>query len=64
MSLRDPATQTVALRTVGAVGFDPARVLVGQGLATGGIVDTAGVRALRPGQKSAAHAEGSTQSAV
>jgi RND family efflux transporter MFP subunit len=47
----DPATQTVALRPVEVLRFDPARVLVGQGLETGEIVVTAGVQALRPGQK-------------
>jgi membrane fusion protein, multidrug efflux system len=47
----DPATQTVALRPIEVVRFDPARVLVGQGLETGDIVVTAGVQALRPGQK-------------
>jgi RND family efflux transporter MFP subunit len=47
----DAATQTVSLRPVEVVRFDPARVLVGQGLTTGDIVVTAGVQALRPGQK-------------
>ncbi|RAI59200.1 efflux transporter periplasmic adaptor subunit [Roseicella frigidaeris] len=47
----DPATQTVSLRPIEVVRFDPARVLVGQGLETGETVVTAGVQALRPGQK-------------
>ena len=47
----DPATQTVSLRPIEVLRFDPARVLVGQGLETGDIVVTAGVQALRPGQK-------------
>ena len=47
----DPATQTVALRPVEVLRFDPARVLIAQGLETGEIVVTAGVQALRPGQK-------------
>lgn len=47
----DPQAQTVALRPVEVVRFDPARVLVGGGLEAGEIVVTAGVQALRPGQK-------------
>jgi len=47
----DPAAQTVALRSVEVLRFDPARVLVGSGLEAGDIVVTAGVQALRPGQK-------------
>jgi RND family efflux transporter MFP subunit len=47
----DPAAQTVALRTIEVVRFDPARVLVGGGLTAGEVVVTAGVQALRPGQK-------------
>jgi RND family efflux transporter MFP subunit len=47
----DPAASTVALRTIEVVRFDPARVIVGGGLAPGDIVVTAGVQALRPGQK-------------
>jgi RND family efflux transporter MFP subunit len=46
----DPRTQTVALRTVEVLRFDPARVIIGQGLEAGDIVVTAGVQALRPGQ--------------
>jgi len=47
----DPQAQTVSLRPVEVLRFDPARVLIGQGLATGDLVVTAGVQALRPGQK-------------
>jgi RND family efflux transporter MFP subunit len=47
----DPAAQTVALRVVEVLRFDPARVIIGQGLAAGDIVVTAGVQALRPGQR-------------
>jgi RND family efflux transporter MFP subunit len=47
----DPARQTVSLRTVEVARFDPARVRIAQGLAQGDIVVTAGVQALRPGQK-------------
>jgi RND family efflux transporter MFP subunit len=47
----DPATQTVALRNIEVLRYDPARVIVAQGLAPGDIVVTAGVQALRPGQK-------------
>ncbi|TCZ65012.1 efflux RND transporter periplasmic adaptor subunit [Roseicella aquatilis] len=47
----DPAAQTVALRPVEVLRFDPARVVVGSGLEAGDIVVTAGVQALRPGQK-------------
>lgn len=47
----DPLAQTVALRAVEVLRFDPGHVLVGQGLAQGEVVVTAGVQALRPGQK-------------
>ncbi|MCB4824790.1 efflux RND transporter periplasmic adaptor subunit [Roseicella aerolata] len=47
----DPAAQTVALRPVEVLRFDPARVVVGGGLEAGDIVVTAGVQALRPGQR-------------
>ena len=47
----DPATLTVATRNVEVLRFDPATVTVSQGLDTGDIVVTAGVQALRPGQK-------------
>jgi RND family efflux transporter MFP subunit len=47
----DPGSRAVALRPVEVIRFDPARVLVGQGLESGDIVVTAGVQALRPGQR-------------
>jgi RND family efflux transporter MFP subunit len=47
----DPASQTVSLRNVEVLRFDPARVVIAQGLDAGEIVVTAGVQALRPGQK-------------
>lgn len=47
----DPRAETVALRRVELLRHDPAHVIVGQGLETGEIVVTAGVQALRPGQK-------------
>jgi multidrug efflux pump subunit AcrA (membrane-fusion protein) len=47
----DPRSSAVALRPVEVIRFDPARVLVGQGLENGDIVVTAGVQALRPGQR-------------
>jgi RND family efflux transporter MFP subunit len=46
----DPRSQQVALRPVEVLRFDPARVVIGQGLEAGDIVVTAGVQALRPGQ--------------
>lgn len=47
----DPQTQTVSLRNVDIARHDPASVVVSQGLTTGEMVVTAGVQALRPGQK-------------
>jgi membrane fusion protein, multidrug efflux system len=47
----DPATETVALRNIELVRHDPVSVLVAQGLENGDVVVTAGVQALRPGQK-------------
>jgi RND family efflux transporter MFP subunit len=47
----DPATETVALRPVELGAFDAARALVVQGLEPGDLIVTAGVQALRPGQK-------------
>lgn len=47
----DPQGQTVALRPIEVVSSDLARVIVGKGLQNGDIVVTAGVQALRPGQK-------------
>jgi RND family efflux transporter MFP subunit len=47
----DPRTETVALRSVELVRHDAAQVVVGTGLQPGEIIVTAGVQALRPGQK-------------
>jgi RND family efflux transporter MFP subunit len=47
----DPETATVALRNIEVARHDPASVVVAGGLAPGDIVVTAGVQALRPGQK-------------
>ncbi len=47
----DPNTLTVSTRNVDIFRFDPATVTVSHGLNTGDIVVSAGVQALRPGQK-------------
>ena len=47
----DPSTGTVSIRNVDVLRFDPARVAVSGGLATGEVIVTAGVQALHPGQK-------------
>ena len=47
----DSASQTVSLRNVDVARHDPASVVVSQGIEPGEIVVTAGVQALRPGQK-------------
>jgi membrane fusion protein, multidrug efflux system len=47
----DPAKETVSLRNIEVLRFDPTRVVVAEGLQTGDIVVTAGVQALRPGQR-------------
>ena len=47
----DPQSQTVALRNVDVSRYDPADVVISQGLETGDVVVTAGVQMLRPGQK-------------
>jgi membrane fusion protein, multidrug efflux system len=41
----------VSLRNVDVLRYDPATVIVSQGLETGEIVVTAGVQTLRPGQQ-------------
>jgi multidrug efflux pump subunit AcrA (membrane-fusion protein) len=46
----DPATMLVSLRPIEVERFTPASVVVLNGLATGDVVVTAGVQALRPGQ--------------
>jgi RND family efflux transporter MFP subunit len=47
----DPQSQTVSLRNVDVARYDPASVVVSQGLEAGEVVVTAGVQVLRPGQK-------------
>jgi RND family efflux transporter MFP subunit len=47
----DPATQTVSLRGIEVLRYDPTRVVIASGVGTGDIVVTAGVQALTPGQK-------------
>ena len=47
----DPRSETVALRTVELVRHDAGHVVIGSGIEAGDIVVTAGVQALRPGQK-------------
>ena len=47
----DPVGNTVSLRNVDVLRFDPTKVAVSQGLDIGEIVVTAGVQALHPGQK-------------
>lgn len=47
----DPATMTVAVRPVAVRRYDEDSVVIGDGLADGDIVVTAGVHALRPGQE-------------
>jgi len=47
----DPQSQTVALRDVDVLQYDPATVVISNGLQAGDVVVTAGVQTLRPGQK-------------
>jgi multidrug efflux pump subunit AcrA (membrane-fusion protein) len=47
----DPQSQTVHLRNVDLLRYDPASLVVSQGLEAGEHVVTAGVQTLRPGQK-------------
>ncbi|BCJ90976.1 RND transporter [Terrihabitans soli] len=47
----DPQGSTTALRPIEIAEFDQARILIASGLEAGEIVVTAGVQALRPGQK-------------
>lgn len=49
--LVDPAAQTVSFRAIEIARYDPASAVVAGGLQPGEIVVTAGVQALRPGQK-------------
>jgi RND family efflux transporter MFP subunit len=47
----DTQSQTVSLRNVDVLRYDPASVVLSQGLESGEVVVTAGVQELRPGQK-------------
>lgn len=47
----DPADFTVSLRNVDVARFDPASVVISEGLDIGDVIVTAGVQALHPGQK-------------
>lgn len=47
----DPANLSVSLRNVEVARFDPASVLISDGLDVGDVIVTAGVHALHPGQK-------------
>lgn len=47
----DPESSTVALRFIDVVRFEPASVVVADGVEPGDVVVTAGVQALHPGQK-------------
>jgi RND family efflux transporter MFP subunit len=47
----DPQDKTVSLRNVEILRYDPASVVISQGLEIGEIAVTAGVQALRPGQR-------------
>jgi RND family efflux transporter MFP subunit len=47
----DPKNRTVSLRNVDVLRYDPAAVVISQGLETGEVVVTAGVQTLRPSQK-------------
>ena len=49
--LVDPASHTVSLHPVEVLRYDPASVLISQGLETGALVVSAGVHSLHPGQK-------------
>jgi RND family efflux transporter MFP subunit len=47
----DPKSMTVVLRPIGVARFNPGSVVVSDGVTPGELVVTAGVQALRPGQK-------------
>jgi len=47
----DPQSQTVALREVQVLRYDPSEVVIARGLKAGDVVVTAGAHVLRPGQK-------------
>jgi len=47
----DSRSETVSLRSVEVLRYDPATAVISEGLKTGDVVVTAGVQTLRPGQK-------------
>jgi len=47
----DPASNTVQLRNVEIIRFDPSLIMISQGLRDGEVVVTAGANILHPGQK-------------
>jgi RND family efflux transporter MFP subunit len=47
----DPAAETVSLRAIDVLRFEPSYVVIASGVTPGDIVVTAGVQALHPGQK-------------
>jgi RND family efflux transporter MFP subunit len=47
----DPQNHTVSLRDVEVLRYDPAAIVISQGLETGELVVTAGVQTLHPGRK-------------
>ncbi len=47
----DPHSHSVTLRSVNVLRYDPATVVISQGLETGDLVVTAGAQTLRPGQQ-------------
>jgi RND family efflux transporter MFP subunit len=47
----DRQSQTVSLRNVDVLRYDPSAVVISQGVETGDLVVTAGVQTLRPGQQ-------------
>jgi multidrug efflux pump subunit AcrA (membrane-fusion protein) len=47
----NPQSQTVSLRNVEVARYEPAAVLISNGLQPGEVVVTAGVQSLHPGQK-------------
>ena len=47
----DAQSKTVSQRSVAVLRYDPASVVISQGLAAGDVVVTAGAQTLRPGQK-------------
>jgi RND family efflux transporter MFP subunit len=47
----DPQSQVVSMRTVDVSRYEPAGVVISQGLENGEVVVTAGVQTLHPGEK-------------